>query len=173
MSWKKSKFPSPYGVIFILIIILLIIVTIWIVIVSVSLRSYIHSYENVFELTEDIVESYSGFRLLTELYSFLLRKVVYLSKRMGVSVSLRSYIHSYTRLVRVYYIKERTCFRLLTELYSFLSILRHDYNNGFVSMFPSPYGVIFILILSPTIICLFVYSQFPSPYGVIFILMIN
>ena len=67
---KRLQFPSPYGVIFIL--------TEYkekcdrltnYIQVSVSLRSYIHSY-----LKEMIIEirELEGFRLLTELYSFLL-----------------------------------------------------------------------------------------------------
>ena len=63
---------------------------------------------------------YLSFRLLTELYSFLRPRLVRMlpSETLIVSVSLRSYIHSYFKLNI-----------LLATLY----------------LFPSPYGVIFIL----------------------------
>ena len=89
------------------------------------------------------------------------------------------------------------CFRLLTELYSFLSYLKIQINSNKVyELFPSPYGVIFILIrpeinkqfallngfrlLTELYSFLYAYdmfwfscgqSKFPSPYGVIFILI--
>ena len=89
--------------------------------VSVSLRSYIHSYGREYFLLMKR-HSVKGFRLLTELYSFLLIYInlLYTSSSSLVSVSLRSYIHSYTS-AKCYY--GRFCnrsFRLLTELYSFL-----------------------------------------------------
>ena len=63
--------------------------------VSVSLRSYIHSYLNKSSWKVYFLKS---FRLLTELYSFL-RFSSSVSTRstllLTVSVSLRSYIHSY------------------------------------------------------------------------------
>ena len=65
-----------------------------------------------------------SFRLLTELYSFLWVRVSHDNER--------------------YY----ECFRLLTELYSFLYYVFIKLHNGQVFEFPSPYGVIFILILS-------------------------
>ena len=87
--------------------------------VSVSLRSIIHSYwtmENYGNL------NFMGFRLLTEYYSFLfLRYLQQPQQKARVSVSLRSIIHSYDQK--------------LVEQYKELE-----------SKFPSPYGVLFILI---------------------------
>ena len=96
VSMVYFKFPSPYGVSFILI----------------NIESYSDEYQKTI-----------SFRLLMELYSFL----------QGVSSSIMFLILAY--------------FRLLTELYSFL------WTDSFYRMllcaclFPSPYGVIFILIL--------------------------
>ena len=65
----------------------------------------------------------------------------------GVSVSLRSIIHSY-----------------LMYLLPFLFLIK----------FPSPYGVSFILILSKNEWLIFSkYVKFPSPYGVSFILILD
>ena len=111
-------FPSPYGVIFILIDTRVKGMLIHWERVSVSLRSYIHSYTEmvdgddnkhiqfpspygvIFILIEDLEFINGGtlvsFRLLTELYSFLFHRHV---------------------AIRMWYI---ICFRLLTELYSFL-----------------------------------------------------
>ena len=67
---NRSKFPSPYGVIFILIFNVLNTYIKTLNKVSVSLRSYIHSYiERLLKFTKYGIKS---FRLLTELYSFLL-----------------------------------------------------------------------------------------------------
>ena len=62
---------------------------------------------------------------------------------MKVSVSLRSYIHSYSMLPRQTVLNKST--------------------------FPSPYGVSFILIWNVKKMMDY-FNQFPSPYGVIFIL---
>ena len=86
----KIKFPSPYGVSFILIL------------------------RNVFNLIYE-----EGFRLLTEYHSFL-----------------------YTR---EFIQPSKFSFRLLTEYHSFLYKFKATYRLG-RHMFPSPYGVSFILI---------------------------
>ena len=115
------KFPSPYGVSFILIS--------WNGIgtditekVSVSLRSIIHSYKNSFKQYNLYNKCYC-FRLLTEYHSFLFFGFFgfLLIFSPPVSVSLRSIIHSYS-------------FHLLCYMI-------------IISQFPSPYGVSFILIL--------------------------
>ena len=87
--------------------------------VSVSLRSYIHSYSSI-----SFISFISGialrFRLLTELYSFLFNNLEF------IEINNNS-------------------FRLLTELYSFLFKVEATGINEVIK-FPSPYGVIFILI---------------------------
>ena len=144
-----GEFPSPYGVIFILIQRRRIL----------SLRLYLVC-----------------FRLLTELYSFLFDSSFDLRIRSFtfVSVSLRSYIHSYS-FAAIIYPLYYSSFRLLTELYSFLFYYIFEtirINTSF--WFPSPYGVIFILTLYQQVCKLLDYiHQFPSPYGVIFILTKN
>ena len=70
------------------------------------------------------------FRLLMELYSFLLliyRKAINSLLVGVVSVSLWSYIHSYQDTEMVSISEYYRCFRLLMELYSFL----HDYFKSF------------------------------------------
>ena len=62
-------FPSPYGVIFILTGVMKML-NVKNIRVSVSLWSYIHSYLIVFQSL--ILPILLRFRLLTELYSFLL-----------------------------------------------------------------------------------------------------
>ena len=64
--------------------------------VSVSLRSYIHSY---MAQSVNIYKHNLGFRLLTELYSFLFldNDGTLTLDGASVSVSLRSYIHSYKK----------------------------------------------------------------------------
>ena len=62
---------------------------------------------------------------------------------MIVSVSLRSYIHSYQHYKRIKRLSEFG-FRLLTEYHSFLFLEVLIMKMEKV-MFPSPYGVIFIL----------------------------
>ena len=59
------------------------------------------------------------------------------------------------------------------ELYSFLSYALMEFNDmQKTAKFPSPYGVIFILIFE-TLHCIHNLNlQFPSPYGVIFILIL-
>ena len=115
-----EEFPSPYGVSFILINVDKIIIG---------------------------TEKCTRFRLLTELYSFLL-------------------VWNYLLLIRFF-----LGFRLLTELYSFLpGKTKKTYE--IYNRFPSPYGVIFILTYcfirhnNKWVSC----TEFPSPYGVIFIL---
>ena len=84
------KFPSPYGVLFILILEIKYIADK--TAVSVSLRSIIHSYmKKVFKL----VKNDACFRLLTEYYSFLSEVLMLNNFNRLVSVSLRSIIHSY------------------------------------------------------------------------------
>ena len=92
---------------------------------------------------------FSCFRLLTEYHSFLLgvmKNETSINIKI-VSVSLRSIIHSYS----------------LNKLYS----LNLDVNF----LFPSPYGVSFILIKFGTMGQDNGIALFPSPYGVSFILM--
>ena len=138
--------------------------------VSVSLRSYIHSYWMRTYAGFHLLES---FRLLTKLYSFLLSfmelialfrtntfpspygvSFILISYRKHpmkdfnwVSVSLRSYIHSY--------------------------YLAGDCDGDKIQiMFPSPYGVSFILTpKSGYMVSVQDILKFPSPYGVIFILI--
>ena len=84
-----------------------------------------------------------------ELYSFLRKNEKHQRNNWNVSVSLRSYIHSYLKDVDV-----------ITEL--------------MLKPFPSPYGVIFILTLCyDAIDKKFITHEFPSPYGVSFILILN
>ena len=90
--------------------------------VSVSLRSIIHSYS--YNSKKDILKIVLSFRLLTEYYSFLFLK------EAGVPYSDKI-VYS---------------FRLLTEYYSFLYISKFTDEDGEVFLFPSPYGVLFILI---------------------------
>ena len=115
-----------------------------------------------------------SFRLLTELYSFLFMltrlelacknnefpspygvifiltvlRLLVIEKGLRVSVSLRSYIHSYLPIYD----------EVTKELHS--------------RKFPSPYGVIFILTEARRAIVGYA-TGFPSPYGVIFILTIK
>ena len=92
----RLKFPSPYGVSFILIERCDTIWIIWRKCVSVSLRSIIHSYYEYINANDDSNEV--SFRLLTEYHSFLWTK-------QGCFKSERS---------------KHFCFRLLTEYHSFL-----------------------------------------------------
>ena len=62
---------------------------------------------------------YISFRLLTEYHSFLLKCNNLLYRRLKVSVSLRSIIHSY-RYNYLLFTQSFVCFRLLTEYHSFL-----------------------------------------------------
>ena len=119
---------------------------------------------------------YTSFRLLAELYSFLLKDIqkciralsVFVSvslqsyihsywrqlymrtnQEIYVSVSLRSIIHSYTRVhLRRWFICH--CFRLLMEYHSFLSEFCKFLANVIPVEFLSPYGVSFILIYEGT-----------------------
>ena len=112
--------------------------------VSVSLRSIIHSY--TYELEKNN-KTLKGFRLLTEYYSFL----CYHCKCQETSM--------------------RPSFRLLTEYYSFFLYLDISYNFRSLGLFPSPYGVLFILIGEWISSDVDEYERFPSPYGVLFILI--
>ena len=89
--------------------------------VSVSLQSIIHSYKkrNRWFLME---KKYLGFRLLTEYHSFLCKVYSLETIRLGkcVSVSSRSIIHSY-------------------------KLVKNSAFGGYYLAFPSPYGVLFIL----------------------------
>ena len=90
------------------------------------------------------------FRLLMEYYSFLYGKMkLWLKSLERVSVSLWSIIHSY-----------------IQDKNEALKIAR-------INEFPSPYGVLFILIYDITDHYWFSMtdSKFPSPYGVLFILI--
>ena len=113
------KFPSPYGVSFILMGNEIYLSSSFIYKVSVSLWSIIHSYD-----TSKILDGmyYLSFRLLMEYHSFLFEVEFssYTNVSDIVSVSLRSYIHSYL-LQGKQYVESK-------------------------GKFPSPYGVIFILI---------------------------
>ena len=81
-----------------------------------------------------------------EYHSFLFKTDTVIDLLSGlVSVSLRSYIHSYDKFF---------------------------FDKCDVYKFPSPYGVIFILTLTHYNILLLT-CQFPSPYGVSFILIYN
>ena len=118
-----NKFPSPYGVSFILIFIL----------------SFHRTSMFLF-----------CFRLLTEYHSFLFYntcEVCEPAEGAMVSVSLRSIIHSYSFIIIYYTILFLLCFRLLTEYHSFLFRM---FDNTIlieaINEFPSPYGVSFILI---------------------------
>ena len=121
------------------------IYTVELPIVSVSLRSIIHSYTLI---TFNVFSCLYSFRLLTEYYSFLLEKNLKGCKdsfKFRVSVSLRSIIHSYkSKYVMIHLIKNES-FRLLTEYYSFL-LKTCNYWIIYLLKFPSPYGVLFILI---------------------------
>ena len=66
------------------------------------------------------------FRLLTEYHSFLFNDKLECIDEFKVSVSLRSIIHSYKDLIF------------------------QSYNTVIAIMFPSPYGVSFILIIAPS-----------------------
>mgnify|MGYP007007192792 FL=1 len=92
-------FPSPYGVLFILI------------------REDKMKHNEIKNLS---------FRLLTEYYSFLWIRIhlLYYQNIHFVSVSLRSIIHSYLQLLNNLSIKINYGFRLLTEYYSFLFLWR-------------------------------------------------
>ena len=115
---EKEEFPSPYRVSFILII---------------------ESVTNRLENPKFI------FRLLMELYSFLLK-------------NLRSDEN------------DNKSFRLLTELYSFLLKKTLVVTQPDVRLFPSPYEVSFILTWTTEKRYNYTKGKFPSPYRVIFIL---
>ena len=114
-----------------------------------------------------------SFRLLTELYSFLLFILMILYKVIhflfpspyGVIFILTNFSRIVKKRAR------RICFRLLTELYSFLQYGKDFVGAMVLARFPSPYGVIFILTCKLNkVVYLISIFLFPSPYGVIFIL---
>ena len=113
------RFPSPYGVSFILMIFIKILQNLK-PFISVSLRSIIHSYLRSSWVR---IQKLSHFRLLTEYHSFLCdaSDLLQYNHCNIISVSLRSYIHSYI-LGQAYLMKSEE------------------------EVFPSPYGVSFILI---------------------------
>ena len=143
MDISVNMFPSPYGVIFTLTL------------RDKILMMYVYKFPSpcgvIFILTplskfNKMTGRSMCFRLLTELYSFLLTCRSFIEWRLyKVSVSLWSIIHSYFHIFR--------------------------YGNYEKSRFPSPYGVIFILIRGRHELPVNNYVfEFPSPYGVIFIL---
>ena len=94
------RFPSPYGVSFILILNIYVIE--WVLLlVSVSLRSIIHSYLGGCTMNK-IKSKYVSFRLLTEYHSFL----------SSCNYSIKFF--------------ENKSFRLLTEYHSFLYMIIFD-----------------------------------------------
>ena len=138
------QFPSPYGVSFILIFPKKFLILIQ---------------------KQQFPSPYGVSFILIFYYNF---SSIYI--HIYVSVSLRSIIHSYffNWLKRSMLDDQR--FRLLTEYHSFLLKVGKIYEQT-ISMFPSPYGVSFILIDIGNNICLLSLEQFPSPYGVSFILI--
>ena len=157
-----------------------------------------HSFLFVSDLIMSIKILENGFRLLMEYHSFLplWKGEVIVMKYFKVSVSLWSIIHSYwswngkdcnTRLSWV-------SVSLRSIIHSYLKDLKTETKLA-ITGFPSPYGVLFILIhrWAKWVYCLSPYSfrflmeyhsflrkeytteelrkpRFPSPYGVIFIL---
>ena len=110
-----------------------------------------------------------------ELYSFLYLGGTNYEKFIKVSVSLWSYIHSYYPVSLSMTSSPTTSFRLLMELYSFLlAITAAVLKLSKEGEFPSPYGVIFILIFMLIMNGMEkMFGEFPSPYGVIFILILT
>ena len=145
----QEEFPSPYRVSFILIICGRYLFVYWFSWVSVSLQSIIHSYK-----TFKIVLMNFG--------------------RLRVSVSLRSYIHSYVLVSvgRIVYDVVSVSVSLRSYIHSYSTLTQNTYTKLWEILFPSPYGVSFILILQNTNVkkCQ-VIDKFPSPYGVSFILI--
>ena len=92
-------------------------------------------------------------------------------KIKGVSVSLRSIIHSY--LGKIFKLTfnngSKVSVSLRSIIHSYYDIIGYSKNLG---GFPSPYGVSFILIeLLLELAREVYYYGFPSPYGVSFILI--
>ena len=148
------KFPSPYGVLFILILGELIYIgKDW---DCFRLLTEYHSFLWL-QGFSDIICRVNGFRLLTEYHSFLytlnailvqhlmsgkvsvsLRSIIhsYFQKSLiigqhhqNVSVSLRSIIHSYTSTNYIIIIIINYGFRLLTEYHSFLLVRKFYKRN--------------------------------------------
>ena len=122
--YEHWKFPSPYGVSFILILKSKVILMIYVsIIVSVSLRSIIHSY---------------AFKTILLLFI----------KFSIVSVSLRSIIHSYQDVGYIA-IEYKYIFRFPSPYGVSFILMRLESSYGIIARFktfPSPYGVSFILI---------------------------
>ena len=137
------------------------------------------------------------FRLLTELYSFLLVWNYLLLIRFFLGFRLLTELYSFLLKYCTYAVSAITIagFRLLMEYHSFLYWTNAVINHLCIDKFPSPYGVSFILIKqnhifieveryfgfrllmelysflhTSNLYCHFIDNQFPSPYGVIFIL---
>ena len=145
-------------------------------------------------------KKYLGFRLLTEYYSFLCKVYSLETIRLGkcVSVSLRSIIHSYFKSWRAYLYRYRlglVSVSLRSIIHSY-KLVKNSAFGGYYLAFPSPYGVLFILMKVEKIIimqeveCFRLLTEyhsfllkfkkgtievklleFPSPYGVSFILI--
>ena len=120
LSCRAFKFPSPYGVIFILIY------------TTLTAKECLLIFR---------------FRLLMELYSFLyVCRIFIADDTLKVSVSLWSYIHSYTNTLLV--VDFPVVYKVSVSLWSYIHsyfiyiiLIKHTADR-----FPSPYGVIFILI---------------------------
>ena len=113
-------------------------------IISFRLLMEYHSF--LFYVLSLTLDQKRGFRLLTELYSFL-RK------------DMRLYYQTKDKFPSPYGV-------------IFILTLNKDLAQ-FQNEFPSPYGVIFILtILSLNTDCINTSKKFPSPYGVSFILIL-
>ena len=166
----KIKFPSPYGVSFILIL-----RNVFNLIYEAGFR-LLTEYHSFLYTREFIQPSKFSFRLLTEYHSFLLTmksgNVIELKGDI-VSVSLRSIIHSYlfqVLLMFLYLLR----FRLLTEYHSFLlkgDILTITSNVISFRLLTEYHSFLYKVLYSyDTIICI---TKFPSPYGVSFILILK
>ena len=123
----RRKFPSPYGVSFILMGGIFIELVINGILASFRLLTEYHSFLFI-EKMEDIkqLKDFLSFRLLTEYHSFLFNASFNNcnSKYLLVSVSLRSIIHSYNFQSTLFMSTIQSSFRLLTEYHSFFFILQ-------------------------------------------------
>ena len=113
--------------------------------VSVSLWSYIHSYVTTKKINVKKLTT-MGFRLLMELYSFLLKDVMLVKKILNEAFpSPYGVIFILTKYVCPSYNKDWN-FLVSVSLWSYIH--SYELNNLFEEFgmeFPSPYGVIFIL----------------------------
>ena len=138
------------------------------VIVSVSLRSIIHSYKEQVADADAELEFPSPYGVsFILIYNWLLW---WLYVRW-VSVSLRSYIHSYEIISS----GDITAFSdvVSVSLRSYIHSYKMEFtrrNGWYIFVFPSPYGVSFILINNIVKKIQSTDQKFPSPCGVIFIL---